>query len=1127
MPHATDAPTPEAGADDQTEVRPGNAQNDDEDFASALRALDSQDAGVNQMILEGFKDGDYIQKADDAVDYGDISDLSDEDDLPEETQPSTFDTNGHDNGLQEEPFDDELGDISGDADAGPEDATMQDDDDNLDDLFGDEPSSPVEHREPQETAPLADSDDRTAPAVSKPKLTVNTAVSGQDEDMLVIPTTLPDEITPAHESGEEDADAEAFAEQQRLFQRSRLRLDRMEVDQDTPDQNEVEELLAKVREYFPGFDETQTPRFGQILRPTLATWAPKKGVHKAPKPVAPTKVNVELGQDQMKAFKSILPIKPRALGADQCTYLTATKSQNDISSQEAWDDIFESDNEDEVLPGGVTIDDLRLICADWDILEPPVSNDSAPEIELLDETPDEMDLFQEARNEKKRRKLGKEPRDFLALTHYDIPSFSNPEKAAARIGKFVTLDMNDPHLLLDVSETQVVKEIAKPVAKSTRQEADNNIKRKFQSRYNISNDEAYDMLKENHSRKVRSTLGLVNLEHAIPAVRLQYPYYKTNLEKRDMRAFHRGFLKFKANHPIKFDKPSYTKKKHVKGRDAKSLFPDTKSLSLGDNSNVLLIEYSEEAPLMLSNFGMGSKVINYYRRKDAEDTTRPKSEIGEVSVLLPQDKGPFGIFGHIDPGETTATITNMMYRAPVFRQEAKPTDFIVARNTTGIHGEKWYLRNVDNIYVSGQQFPLVEVPGPHSRKVTTAAKNRLKMISFRRLRRNKNNRIRVEEVTRHFPDTTDMQNRQKMKEFMQFSKEHKEWEMRPGEPIPGEDVLQSYIKPEDVCLLESMQVGQQRLHDQGFTGTQEDDQEEEEEDGKDSKKQSLEQQMTPWNTTKNFLNASQGKAMLQLYGEGDPTGQGQGFSFLKTSMKGGFKAQGESVADKIDAVRLKELGGHSYNVAAQQRQYDESIRRIWELQKQALSLTDDPLAPDVDMSGVPDNDSLDAQRLASAVAASEAPTPAPFSSQMDDSASVRSHMSTGTNANNERQILTITRRVRGAGGRMETQVETIKDQRVIKMYRTIKLEEENRTLALTDIKPTGNAEVDARAQKRLQMELARLNKNKERRHAREKQKGILKGAGSPDGPDTPGGKTATFRKCANCGQIGHIKTNKK
>jgi len=66
----------------------------------------------------------------------------------------------------------------------------------------------------------------------------------------------------------------------------------------------------------------------------------------------------------------------------------------------------------------------------------------------------------------------------------------------------------------------------------------------------------------------------------------------------------------------------------------------------------------------------------------------------------------------------------------------------------------------------------------------------------------------------------------------------------------------------------------------------------------------------------------------------------------------------------------------------------------------------------------------------------------------------------------------------------------------------------------------------------------RLERNQERRFAREKQKSLLKratGAGADDGdagsPEAVGSiekvAAGTTRKCANCGQIGHIKTNKK
>lgn len=78
---------------------------------------------------------------------------------------------------------------------------------------------------------------------------------------------------------------------------------------------------------------------------------------------------------------------------------------------------------------------------------------------------------------------------------------------------------------------------------------------------------------------------------------------------------------------------------------------------------------------------------------------------------------------------------------------------------------------------------------------------------------------------------------------------------------------------------------------------------------------------------------------------------------------------------------------------------------------------------------------------------------------------------------------------------------------------------------------------------RLEKELARLQRNKERRFAREKQKGIAHGstengtAESVDSPNSAGATSGaaaggnkpvgTQRKCANCGQVGHIKTNKK
>ncbi len=177
-------------------------------------------------------------------------------------------------------------------------------------------------------------------------------------------------------------------------------------------------------------------------------------------------------------------------------------------------------------------------------------------------------------------------------------------------------------------------------------------------------------------------------------------------------------MNFHKNEKILFNKPRHIKRKHLKGKDTLSIYERTHDLSLGDNSSLLLLEYSEEFPTIMSNFGMGSRIINYYRRRNVEDSTRPRLEIGETNLLMPQDKSPFSTFGHIDPGETSPALYNGMYKAPLFTQEAKNNDFVVVRNTTGVNGPSWYIRNIEHLRVVGQEFPsaiVIDDPAAHAK----------------------------------------------------------------------------------------------------------------------------------------------------------------------------------------------------------------------------------------------------------------------------------------------------------------------------------------------------------------------------------------------------------------------------
>jgi transcription initiation factor TFIID subunit 1 len=101
----------------------------------------------------------------------------------------------------------------------------------------------------------------------------------------------------------------------------------------------------------------------------------------------------------------------------------------------------------------------------------------------------------------------------------------------------------------------------------------------------------------------------------------------------------------------------------------------------------------------------------------------------------------------------------------------------------------------------------------------------------------------------------------------------------------------------------------------------------------------------------------------------------------------------------------------------------------------------------------------------------------------------------------------------------------VRDPAVIAAYirRRQAIEEEQ---TLTDaLAPTGDAERDKRAMERINEEIARRKKNQERRLHRKNQK-IAKEGGTPLQLNRPM-KPDTTRKCGHCGQMGHMKTNRK
>jgi transcription initiation factor TFIID subunit 1 len=230
------------------------------------------------------------------------------------------------------------------------------------------------------------------------------------------------------------------------------------------------------------------------------------------------------------------------------------------------------------------------------------------------------------------------------------------------------------------------------------------------------------------------------------------------------------------------------------------------------------------------------------------------------------------------------------------------------------------------MFTIGQTYPVQEVPGPHSRKVTTTIRNRLQVSAYRLIRKNPLHRLKMSKLAAKFPEYSDIQIRQRLKEFLEYHRRNKEggggyWKPKGGEP-PSEEHLRQMVTPEMVCLHESTMVGERHLEDFGYGNVNEDD------DGDGDSKLEVEQQLAPWFATRNFINATQGKAMLKLYGAGDPTGRGEGFSFIRVSMKGIFLRAGESAAEKLAEIEARPKSAHKYNVAEQQQIYKEEVRKL-------------------------------------------------------------------------------------------------------------------------------------------------------------------------------------------------------
>ncbi|AQZ12196.1 TAF1 (YGR274C) [Zygosaccharomyces parabailii] len=794
-----------------------------------------------------------------------------------------------------------------------------------------------------------------------------------------------------------------------------------------------------LRSYFPEFKKGKILKWNRLLHRRLGKYPWQRDFTKRSlKPLIPLSLKFHVQQDQRRLFNTTENVwQTSTMGGPKRTkhgiFVTAVREINPEQIEKG-----EKEENEQKIP-----EDLVVATDNWDqerIIGEKSHNGAPPGLHFDNPLVDDFKDWNWDEN--------------------DLVE-ANLENNA----QMAELDMNDERLLLVRETAKRAEKLFNPVPMPYNEKT-------LLQKFNISNDDDYRILRRNHQTRIRATISNLNIEHSQPAIRLQSPYYKVTLPKDTLRHLHKPDFgtHIRPGTNIVFSKLKTRKKKRDKGKEVKESFASTQDLTLGDTAPVFLMEYSEEAPIALSKFGMANKLINYYRKMNEHDTSRPKLPVGETHVLGVQDKSPFWNFGFVEPGHIVPTLYNNMIRAPVFKHDVSGTDFLLVRSSGNGISNRFYLRTINHLFTVGQAFPCEEIPGPNSRRVTSMRTTRLRMVVYRILNRTPSRAISIEPIARHFPDQDYGQNRQKIKEFMKYQREGPDkglWKLKDGEPLLDNESAKKLIYPEQVSEVESMSQGLQFQEDTEFYNF-------------DEKLAKLEENLLPWNATKNFVNATQMRAMIQIHGAGDPTGCGEGFSFLKTSMKGGFVKSG------MENGKPQAPGGHSYNVAQQQKAYDEEISKTWYTHTKSLNVTN----PFEEMENP------------------------------DEINQTNRHVRT---RRDDGKVLRIVRKKRDENGIIQRQTAIIRDPRIIKGYLKSKEKRREANLdvdKLLDDETTINNAEDIEMQKKLlQNELASLEKSQQRRAARQVSK-----TKTQDGKVAKGKNTT--RRCATCGQIGHIRTNK-
>lgn len=665
-------------------------------------------------------------------------------------------------------------------------------------------------------------------------------------------------------------------------------------------------------------------------------------------------------------------------------------------------------------------------------------------------------------------------------------------------------------------------------------------------RFNLSNDKHYET-----SSRESSTLGApgtrgrgatsraimsssrLSVQHSVPALKLSLPFYKSFWTKAELRSWHRPKLdtSILLKQAIRFEKLIKTKDSAGPSRRSPTgLLSNAKQLSLRDRSpDYVLLEYSEEHPLLMMNSGMATLLFHYYRKQHAKDIpTLPEPPYGTIKVLEPNEASPFWFFGDVRPGQTLAAIHNNLFRAPVFDHEIPQTDFLACKfNLKGKCASKWFIKELPN-YISlvGQVFPTAEVYGPHSRRHNLFCRARIQAFAYRLFRKdtkgaalmrgqagatlNEENlpRLKISRIMTAFPQFSEGSLRKWLKEYadsVRTGHDSGTWRMRKDAPILTEEDIRALITPEMICQYESMLNGQQRLNDAGLMEAPEIETGLEDESSSLEVNESAEVRLAPWNLSANFMNATMSRCTLQLHGIGDPSGRGEAFSFVKVPLKMSVGAKLASIPEASEAATSGSKTMVSSGKTApskmsnEQVTYRQEIVKIWDAQLQALG---NPVSPEDEEELQTATAMADVEEAEVALGGASGDFSMFEENPIDDeTGSTVSRSSAGRTGGRRLVIRRVFRDL--VSGEEREEVEEIFDARLISAYLNQRR---------------------AWERKRRRREIAAAASAARAKKAR--PEGATPRKSKPRPPSASRPKKEVNVRCGTCGQVGHMRTNR-